>query len=483
EGNIIIRPSGIALSPDEKKILIAGNSRVIILDRSDRTYKVFGGFGTKDGQLMSTNSIAVDSSGNIFVTDGYLNRIQKFSPEGNFIKKWGGIGTDIGQFNEPRGIIVDHDGYVYVSDTRNHRIQKFSNDGTYITQWVSDALINLSIDQENNIYAVGNNDVYKYSSDGLFLLKLSDIISGGGILRNPIAISISLSGDIFVLEAYGTEKCIQKIYSDGTFITKWCWTLGESIGPGQIVTDSSSNVFVADIGNNRVLKYSSDGKLIVEYGANSSSSDTFFNPKGIAVYNDRNVYVADYENDRILVFSTAGTLLNEWGSKGTGEGQFYNPNGISFDQNGFLFVADSGNARIEKFTDQGAFISQWGSQGSGDGEFSNPVGIGVNTAGEIFISDSGNSRIQKFSNNGIFQLKWTTENPSKGNIVDGNGNILSISAPYRITKYSQDGTILTTLGTQENPTSITGDQNDNYYVGQQGLSRTFITKYSNSGEQ
>ena len=79
--------------------------------------------------------IAIDSSGNVYVSDWDNFRIQKFDPNGAFITKWGTEGEGDGQFWGPDGIAVDASGNVYVVDYNLHRIQKFDSNGAFITKW------------------------------------------------------------------------------------------------------------------------------------------------------------------------------------------------------------------------------------------------------------------------------------------------------------------------------------------------------------
>ena len=77
--------------------------------------------------------IAVDGNGYVYVTDGSNNRIQKFTSEGEFVSRWGTEGMLDGQFFYARGIAVDKSGNVYVSDD-SCRVQKFTGNGKFI--WI-----------------------------------------------------------------------------------------------------------------------------------------------------------------------------------------------------------------------------------------------------------------------------------------------------------------------------------------------------------
>jgi DNA-binding beta-propeller fold protein YncE len=73
--------------------------------------------------------LAVDASGNVYMTDYLNSHVQKFDSSGNFICEWGSEGTGDGSFTYPTGIAVDTSGNVYVVDTYNYRIQKFKATG------------------------------------------------------------------------------------------------------------------------------------------------------------------------------------------------------------------------------------------------------------------------------------------------------------------------------------------------------------------
>lgn len=266
--------------------------------------------------------VAVDSSGNVYVVDGYNNRVEKFSNEGQYVTSFGSQGTGDGQFSYPHYIAVDSAGLVYVADAGNHRVEKFSSNGEYLTQW--------------GTYGSGN-----------------------GQFEWPLGITVDLSGYVYVADSANSR--VEKFNGDGEYINRW-GSQGSSPGqfndPSAIAVDSSGNVYVLDEGgyNSRVEKFSSNGAYLTQWGSQGSGKGQFFfqgHPSGgIAVDSTGGVYVADTYNRRVEKFDGSGNYIFQWGSLGTGNGQFIYPEGIGLDFSDSVFVADSGNNRVEKFGDQ-----------------------------------------------------------------------------------------------------------------------------------
>ena len=105
-------------------------------------------------------------------------------------------------------------------------------------------------------------------------------------------------------------------------------------------------------------------------------------PQGVAVDNAGNLYIADTGNNRVLKVTPAGVqtaLLS-------GTAMVNAPAGVAVDASGTLYVADSGNNRILAVNAQGVANLL----GSG---FSNPVGVAVDNTGNVFVADTGNNRI------------------------------------------------------------------------------------------
>ena len=97
----------------------------------------WGTYGSVEGQLLYPVGVAVDSAGNVYVTDQSNHRIQKYDSSGNFLDQLGSYGTDDGQFNYPSDVVVDSANNIYVVEHQNARVQKFDANGNFLTKWGS----------------------------------------------------------------------------------------------------------------------------------------------------------------------------------------------------------------------------------------------------------------------------------------------------------------------------------------------------------
>jgi DNA-binding beta-propeller fold protein YncE len=221
-----------------------------------------------------------------------------------------------------------------------------------------------------------------------------------------------------------------------------------------VATDSSGNVYVADTGNNRVLKFNSSGALITKWGSLGTGDGQFSSPRDLAVDSSGNVYVVDTTNNRIQKFDSSGTFVTKWGATGAGNGQFNNPNGIAISSVGNVYVADSTNNRIQRFNTSGTYASQWGTVGTGNGQFSSPQAIAIDSSGYVYVADTTNNRVQKFNSTGTYQTKWGATGATDGLFttprgigVDSSGNVYVVDAGNnRVQKFDSVGTFLTKWG-------------------------------------
>ena len=195
----------------------------------------FGFYGRKDGDVLWPNSVAVDSQGDVYVSDDWLNRISVFNGDGEFKSSWGVTGSGQGELDGPAGLAFDKNDNLYVVDSRNHRIQVFSKDGNYVAscggQGSGDGQFNtpwgITIDSEGAVYVADwkNHRVQKLSADGKHLMTFG----GPDELNHPSDVCVDPDGDVYVcdwgnnrIRIYGPDgDALASLVGDAQVLAKW----------------------------------------------------------------------------------------------------------------------------------------------------------------------------------------------------------------------------------------------------------------------
>jgi sugar lactone lactonase YvrE len=160
--------------------------------------------GTGPGITVYSSVESVESSGEpttyIYLANSPKHLIQKFSPDGTFLKEWGGYGGLPGQFKFPYDVAVDSMGNVYVADWNNSRIQKFAPDGTFLNYWAINRPSGIDIDSSDNVYAISWQGcrIQKFTSEGVLLTQWGSCGSEEGKFKNPFRINVSPDREIYV---------------------------------------------------------------------------------------------------------------------------------------------------------------------------------------------------------------------------------------------------------------------------------------------
>jgi len=143
--------------------------------------------------------VVIAPDGSIFIADGQSSntRVVKYSKDGKFVKYWGGKGTEPGKFDVPHSIAMDSTGRLYVADRRNNRIQLFDQDGTYLDQWTHFGTPEgLFITRDDMLYVVDGRNALRIAStrDG----KIVDRLEG---LSEPTAVAVDTQGAVYITES------------------------------------------------------------------------------------------------------------------------------------------------------------------------------------------------------------------------------------------------------------------------------------------
>lgn len=304
-------------------------------------------------------SVIKDLDGVLYVCDFSGHNVRIFNPDLSLLRQLGGNGKGDGEgeFNMPHAVDLDADGNIYVTDYGNKRIQKFSKEGKFLTVLKSER--NLEgpatsyFDKDFNLYVsdYGANSLIKMSKDGKFLGWIgakSDGSKTDGWEMEGISAQSAEPGGFYKVHS-------AKFGEDGT-------------------------MYVVDTWNNRIQRFSKEGKFLGWIGAKED-----------------------------------GMLTDGWEMTGTASsssipGGFNAPIAMDFINGGELAVLEYGNPRVQRFSKEGKFLGWFGGtegggvtdgwetkglprEGSELGAFKNAYDIRV-YGNLMYIADTSNLRVQ-----------------------------------------------------------------------------------------
>lgn len=269
-------------------------------------------------------------------------------------------------------------------------------------------------------------------------------------LNSPFGTAVDLAGNIYIAD-YNNHR-IRKIDATTGSISTICGTAtpgynGDNIdaasaqlqNPGRLMVDASNNLYIADVGNQRIRKIDSVTNLISTVagtGNNAHGGDggqataaDIGGPWGIAMDSAGNLYIASYSFHRIRKVDTSGiitTICGDGNAGSTGDGspaidaRVQAPLGIAVDRNDNVYICDFGNEKIRRIDSDGVITTFAGTGSLGAGAenvpattspLSNPRDVAIDSNGDVYIADRDNHRIRKVSHvTGII------------NTIAGNGN-------------------------------------------------------------
>jgi streptogramin lyase len=232
----------------------------------DARLEVFSGSGVFMRQFAVgpfPAGMAVQQSGNIFVSAEERDYVANFTGNGALLGQFGSHGTGPGQFDGPHGVALDLSGNVYVSDEVNERVEEFTSTGSYIRQF-SPPFINgygvwgVAVDRWGNVFATQGGRVVKFDSNGVYLGLIGSYGTGDGQYLDATGLAVDPSGNLFVTDSIGDR--VEVYNRDGSYVTQF--GSGNGSGDGQflqavsVAVDPWGNVFVSDEGNSRIEEFS-----------------------------------------------------------------------------------------------------------------------------------------------------------------------------------------------------------------------------------
>jgi uncharacterized protein (TIGR03437 family) len=372
----------------------------------------------------SPQGVAVDASGNIYVADVNNNRVRRFVPGGN-IATFAGTATSIGDggpstqaiLDQPASVAVDSSGNLYIADTGENRIRKVTPSGT-ITTIVGNGQAGrggdngpaasatlsspsgVAVDAAGNLYIAdaGNNVIRKVTAStgviSAFAGNYGCCYAGTGTGGDG---GLATAATLLYPEAVAVDGAGNVYFTDIVQST----TSPEAVAVRRVTTDGKINTWA---GGGTVVGFAGDGgsPLLAQFGDSIN----------IAAGADGSLYIADASNQRVRKVDPAGATINTVAGNGQG-----NPSGdggaatsagvqlpfsVAVDAAGNIYIG--GLTTVRKVT-TGGTISTYAGNGqpgfSGDGgpatsaSVSDLTGLVTDSGNNLYIADRGNNRIRQ----------------------------------------------------------------------------------------
>ena len=218
--------------------------------------------------------------------------------------------------------------------------------------------------------------------------------SGEGQLNTPRGIAVDRDDNIYVADKRNNR--IQKFTSEGKFVAEI--SRGKHYSDfnrptGIVFNQRNNDLYVCDELNNTIQVLSTKLTSQTYFGSQGSADWQFQSPKCVAFDDANNLYVTDYDNDRVQVFTAKGTSLRAFKYKTNCE-QLRKPYAIAIDSSNTVYVSEDDRHCVSVFTPQGDYITSFGTKGAEEGQFSKISGLSVDQNDSIIVSDCGNGRLQ-----------------------------------------------------------------------------------------
>jgi sugar lactone lactonase YvrE len=323
-----------------------------------------GGAAT-NAELGQPFGVVADAGGNLFIADQGNQRIRKVATNGIITTVAGngafGFSGDGGaatnaELNGPWGMQVDTSGNLFIADSDNNRIRKVGTNGIITT--------------------VAGSHFIGFSGDGGAATNAA--------LHIPAGLAFDATGNLFIADE-GNQR-IREVATNGIITTVagngingysgdgGMATNAELNGPTGIAVDATGDLFIADVGNERIRMVETNGIITTVAGnggfgysgdGGAATNALLYFPQSVVVDATGNLFLADRQNGRIrevgtngIISTAAGGGSNNPGDGGVGtNAELGGPFGVAFDATGNLFIADYGGSRIRRVAFDSSVLS------------------------------------------------------------------------------------------------------------------------------
>jgi trimeric autotransporter adhesin len=403
-----------------RKVILGTGNITQVAGTGTAGYTGDGGAATS-AKLNKPAGVALDATtGNFFIADSSNNVVREVVASTGNINPFSGNGSagfygdggsaTLATLHSASGVAVDSNGDVFIADTANNRIREVNATTGVIT-------------------TVAGTGIAGYSGDGGAATSATLNQPTGVALDSSGNILIADFGNSVIRKVNVATGVITTVAGNGT--TGYSGdggpaTSAELANPRSVVLDSFGNIIIADSANSVVREVSASTGKITTIAGDGNTGDSGDGgpataaelnlPEGIAVDSFGNIFIADLGNNKIRKVTAAGTISTVAGNGTTGSSgdggpatsaELNAPINIAVDSAGNLFIADSNNNKIREVSAATGNITTVVGNGvgnyRGDGgaplsaELNQPDAVAVGITGTLYIADQRNNVIREVS--------------------------------------------------------------------------------------
>ncbi|MBI4976896.1 MAG: right-handed parallel beta-helix repeat-containing protein [Spirochaetes bacterium] len=286
----------------------------------------WGAIGTGDNQFNDPFGIAVDSANNtVYVGDYNGNRVIKSDTNGAMIEWYGrGSNTGTGVFsngtfmlgsgyvggftgnsgaaiNQPRGLALDANKDLYICDRNNHRVLKYSSTGNFIGWWGRGNLTSgwHHADSAETAAGAANGDWNFDTPIGVAVYGSNVYVS---CYNQHRVVRFGTNTNTAFHGFFGRGPVVGWNPGGFNYTSTAGMNNGEFNGALKVTVDSRGNVYVSDVNNYRVQKFTPDGIFLAAFGTYGRGDGQFLYPTAITVTSNEEVYISDNQNHRVMAW-------------------------------------------------------------------------------------------------------------------------------------------------------------------------------------
>jgi DNA-binding beta-propeller fold protein YncE len=524
---VIVKPTGIALYENTVYIADMSLDKIVMFSKDGTYLDSFGTHGSGPNEINNPRGISV-YQGVIYVADYSNDRVQIFGPNGVYLRSIGTEGVGEALLRSPTDVAVDYKGLIYAVDSDSRMVKIYQPNGEFVGKLAGPVKPYSLAMAEDGLFVSDreNCNIMKFGFAGEQLFSFGSMGDGKVQFREIAGIYADYQRNVYAADGEkGTVQVIatkrgkgveppdwvapptsvrwlremnltaRKIYwdqprarlyavddeNDSVIVLKDDriertlkipdWT------PAAVAVDQQGAVWVVDRGESRLMKFDSEGNLLLKAGSSGSRPGFLSSPMDIAITGDGIVYVADTGNDRVQVFNTEGVFLNVIDTQ-LGGTMLRSPMSLALNGKGNLYVLNEGIAPVVLISPKGEVLRSFGGEGSGRGKLDRPVSLAL-TGNELMVLDAAANIVKVFDIHGEFLREFGGKGNGKGDFRKPSSLAIMDTTHFLVSDYGNKRVqMMGTVYTPASPKNIVAQGGmRSVELGWKGASEPFVEMY------